>query len=900
MSDKKLMIIDGNSLLHRAFYALPTLTTKEGLHTNAVYGFLTMLYKIHDDYNPDYIGVAFDRKGATFRHKEYQEYKAGRKKTPDELGMQFSVLKEVLDKLNIFRVELEGFEADDLAGTLAKHGEKNGLDVILVTGDKDYLQLINDKTKVLITRKGMTNLEVYDEKALFERYEVTPTQFIDLKGLMGDQSDNIPGVPGVGEKTGIKLLKQFDSIEGIYENIDSISGKKLVERLAENKQQAFMSKRLATIITDVPVNINIEELKREEPDYDELYNLYKELEFNSLLSKINKGNLNTYLESNSNNENNLIDSIIERIEDEKSLDNLIKKIRDTNELFFKIIINGENYLRDNIIGIVIKTDKEKTYYIDIKETDDIKHMVNRLKEVFENESIKKVGHNLKEDITALLRHDIRINGIDFDSVIAQYIIASSQSDYGINKLAEEYLHINIDGEEEVLGKGKKKKSFGDISLDDRIKYFNNFINVLFNIEKRLKEIIDQQNMHKLYYEVELPLIEVLANMEYEGFTVDVARLTELGEEFDKRIQDLKKNIYDLSGEEFNINSPKQLAEILFEKLGLPVIKKTKTGYSTNAEVLDKLKGKHPIIEKILEYRHVVKIKSTYIDGLMSQINEKTNKVHSSFNQTITTTGRISSTEPNLQNIPIRTEEGRKIRKVFISRNSDYTLVDADYSQIELRVLAHISDDPKLKEAFFTGEDIHTKTASEVFNIPKDEVTSLMRSRAKAVNFGIVYGISDYGLSTDLNISRKEARKYIDNYLSNYQKVKEYMDSIIKIGKEQGYVETIFNRRRYLPELKSKNFNLRSFGERTAMNTPIQGSAADIIKVAMVKVYSELKMKKMKSKLTLQVHDELIIEAHKDELNEVKELLKNLMENAIELNVPLKVDMETGDSWYDTK
>ena len=896
MPKKRLILIDGQSLVNRAFYALPPLTNKEGVHTNGVYGFLTMLYKIFDDYNPDYIGVAFDKKGPTFRHEEFGDYKAGRKRMPDELREQIPILKDVLDKLNIYRIELDGFEADDLVGTLVSYGEENKLEVITVSGDKDYLQLASDETKVLFTKRGMTDLDVYDKDEMLNRYELTPQQFIDLKGLMGDKSDNIPGVPGVGEKTGIKLLKEFGSIEGIYENIESVKGK-LKEKLIDNKQQAFMSKRLATIIRNVPIDLDIEKLKKEDPKYDEIFEIYKKLGFNSLLDKVHisdeKGEIAI------NNSKNLVEDTLEIISDITDLKAIIDNIKNKNKIYFKFIIDSENTINSNVIGMIIKYDDEKIYYIDFEKID-INDVLKDLKEIFEDEKIKKSGHNIKEDILILLKLDIDLKGIDFDSVIGQYIIDPSQSEYSIKKLAQEYLNMSAKDEEEVLGKGKSKKLFKDLSLNDRSDYFSNIIRIVYSIEEKIKNIIKDQNMERLFYEVEMPLCKVLANMEYEGFKVDIEKLEELGEELDKKIEILKESIYNLSGEEFNINSPKQLGVILFEKLELPVIKKTKTGYSTNAEVLDKLLGKHAIIDKILDYRQLVKIKSTYIEGLMSLVDSGTNKVHSSFNQTITTTGRISSTEPNLQNIPIRTEEGRKIRKVFVVRDKDYKLVDADYSQIELRVLAHISDDEKLKEAFYSEEDIHTKTASEVFDVPKEEVTSLMRSRAKAVNFGIVYGISDYGLSRDLNITRKEAKVYIDNYLANYPKVKEYMDNIIDSGKKDGYVETILNRRRYLPELKSKNFNIRSFGERMAMNTPIQGSAADIIKIAMVKVFNELRERKMKSRLILQVHDELIIEAHKDEAEDVKSLLRNLMESAIELKVPLKVDMEIGDSWYDTK
>ncbi|WP_427338944.1 DNA polymerase I [Caloranaerobacter sp. DY30410] len=891
MSLKRFMVIDGNSLLHRAFHALPPLQTKEGIHTNGVYGFLTMLNKIVEEYSPEYICVVFDKKTPTFRHKEYTEYKAKRAKTPDELIMQFDILKDVLSKLNITTLEIDGFEADDIAGTLASIGEKKGLETILVTGDKDYLQLATKKTKVLITRKGITNLEIYDEQRVKEKYGISPIQLIDLKGLMGDKSDNIPGVPGIGEKTGIKLIKEFGSLEGIYENLESISGKKLKERLIENRLQAFMSKKLAKIITEVPISIDLEELKKREPDYDELIDLYKKLEFNSLLSRIRK---NSSGNETSDDLTINIDCNYEIVQDLEVIDSIIQSINKSKSVYLKFI------QEDKIIGLTVKTEKTKTYYIDLVEEEFKDKVLLKFKNIFEDKEIEKKGHHLKEDILILLKNGIYLNGIAFDSMIGQYIINPSQNSYSIKELAKEYLSVFIKDENDILGKGKNRKKITDIPLEERARIFSTKLEIISRVENAIKEKIQEYNMNELYYTVELPLVEVLAFMEFEGFAVDIKKLNELGEEFETKMAELTEEIYSIAGEKFNINSTKQLGYILFEKLELPVIKKTKTGYSTNAEVLEKLKEKHPIIEKILEYRRIMKLKTTYIDGLLSLVDKETNKIHSTFNQTITTTGRISSTEPNLQNIPIKTEEGRKIRKVFIPSSEEYKLVDADYSQIELRVLAHITDDPNLKEAFYNNEDIHTKTASEVFNVPKSDVTPLMRSRAKAVNFGIIYGISDYGLARDLNISRKEAKLYIENYFAKYKKVKEYMDNIIREGKEKGYVTTIMNRRRYLPELKSRNFNIRSFGERMAMNTPIQGSAADIIKIAMVNVFNELKRKKLKSKLILQVHDELIIEAHKDELDEVKQILKLQMENAFKLSVPLKVDMKIGDSWYETK
>ncbi|WP_369881557.1 DNA polymerase I [Anaerosalibacter bizertensis] len=892
MKNNRLMIIDGSSLLHRGFYALPLLSTKDGIYTNGVYGFLTMFYKITEEYEPDYISVAFDKKAPTFRHLEYDLYKANRQKSPNELSLQFPILKEVLSAMNINQIEIEGYEADDIAGTIAKFGEEKGLEVILVTGDRDYLQLASEKSKVLVTKKGITELEVFDNKIIMDKYGIKPEQFIDLKGLMGDQSDNIPGVPGIGEKTGLKLIKEFGSMENIYENIEKVSGKKRKESLIEYRQQAFMSKKLGEIVTNVPIELDMEKFIVKEPNWEKLKELYEKLEFKSLLDKIPRDKIKDSREE--------FKSEFVLVNNNKEFNNIINNIKKDKKFGFKIIYSGPNPLKDEIIGICIKPKESSSYYINCENNNILDSFKDSFKEIFESEDIEKIGHNIKDDIIGLFRLDINISDISFDSMIGQYLINPSQTDYSIHELAKEYFDIFIESEEELLGKGKNKKTFKSLELEKRVEYFSKILDLTFMLENQIKGIVKSQGMEKLYYDIELPLIEVLASMEYLGFKIDMDIINELGKEFDDKINNLTIEIYDLAGREFNVNSPKQLGEVLFDDLDLPVIKKTKTGYSTNAEVLDKLKDKHPIIDKILKYRQIVKLKSTYIDGLIDLVDDETNRIHSSFNQTVTNTGRISSTEPNLQNIPVKTEEGRKIRKAFVSENENYVLVDGDYSQIELRVLAHISDDPKLKEAFYHNEDIHTKTASEVFEVEKEEVTPLMRSRAKAVNFGIVYGISDYGLSRDLDISRKEAKKYIDNYLKNYEKVKEYMDNIIEVGKRDGYVETILNRRRYLPELKSRNYVVRSFGERVAMNTPIQGSAADIIKIAMVRVYKELKKRNMKSKLILQVHDELIIEAHEDEKEEVENILRQIMESSVELNVPLKVDIKMGESWYETK
>ncbi|QZY56578.1 DNA polymerase I [Crassaminicella profunda] len=886
MEDKKIIIIDGNSLINRTFYALPDLTTKEGIHTNAVYGFVNVLYRIFEDYSPEYITVAFDKKAPTFRHKEYDDYKAGRKKMPSELAQQMPIVKEVLDAFKIHRVEIEGFEADDLIGTIAKFCENENVYPFIITGDRDALQLASDKTKVLITKKGISELEEYSEKEVLEKYGVTPKEFIDLKGLMGDKSDNIPGVPGIGEKTGAKLIKEFKSIENLLNNIDKVSRSKLREKLEEYREQAVLSKRLATIITDVPVEMSLEEFKMEKPDIEKLWSLFKRLEFRKLMEKIKP-------KEEKREKKDIKTTIIHSMEELRALKEIIIE---KGELCFKIFSDTIDLRNDQIIGIHMMIEEEN-YFIDTKDNTELLEL---LKDVFEDRNIKKYGHQIKKDMITLKQHDIALNNIYFDAAIALYLIEPTRKSYEISDIAYDYLNENILSEEDLLGKGKKRIDFYEVSKEKLVEYGFCFCDTVLKVKEILIEKLEEYDLEKLYYEVEMPLIEVLADMEFEGFMVDKEKLDELGKTLDDRINHLTREIFHEAGEEFNINSTKQLGVILFDKLELPPIKKTKTGYSTNVEVLEKLYNKHNIIPKIIEYRQMVKLKSTYVDGLIGVINQVTKKIHSSFNQTVTATGRISSTEPNLQNIPIKLDVGREIRKVFVPTNEEFLLLDADYSQIELRVLAHISKDHNLIEAFRKEQDIHASTASKVFNIPIDEVSSLQRSRAKAVNFGIVYGISDYGLSENLHITKKEAQKYIDEYFNKYTGVKEYMENIVMEGKEKGYVTTLLNRRRDIPELKAKNYNVRSFGERTAMNTPIQGSAADIIKIAMLRVYHELKNRKLKSKLILQVHDELIVEAHKDELDEVKNILKEQMESAIHLEVSLKVDMNVGNSWYETK
>ncbi len=899
---KKIMILDGNSLLFRAFYALPPLKTKKGQFTNAVYGFLSMLYKIIDTYSPEYLCVAFDPEKPTFRHEKYKDYKANRQKAPNELVQQFQLIRDVLDVHNIKRVEIEGFEADDVSGTFACAAKEQGADVYLVTSDKDYLQLIDENVKVVLTKKGITNTEEMNLNSMEEEYGLTPEQFVDLKALMGDSSDNIPGVSGVGEKTALKLMQEYKSLDNIYDNIDSIKGK-LKEKLETDKMQAYMSQTLARIITDIPIEFNIEEYRVHKPDIKKLSELYDELEFRQFKKRLveatpaEEQSQISLFDTDRAETFKIVDIIY--IDSEKELIDIIKKISSkSRKAIIKFLLDGERALLSNALALGI-SDGENIYYIDFEKANENKSL-DSLTNIFESKEIAIWGHSLKNEIIYLMKNNIQINNIEFDSEIGKYLLNPSESSYSMDKIAYEFLNVEIPSENQILGTGVRRKTFKEIDLEQRKAYIFNYLNTVNKAQKQITKNIDELKMTCLYDEIELPLIEVLAYMEFVGFKVDISVIDKLGVHFQEKITELEKDIYELAGESFNINSPKQLSVILFDKLALPIIKKTKTGISTDIEVLERLSSEHAIVDKIIEYRSMVKLNSTYVEGLKNEVNKDTGRVHSVFNQTIASTGRISSTEPNLQNIPTRTEEGRELRKAFVPED-DYILCDADYSQIELRVLSHLADEQNLIDAFEQGLDIHAKTASQVFHVKLSDVTPEMRSRAKAVNFGIVYGISDYGLARDLKIPRKEAKKYIDNYMKYYSNIEKYMRNIVEQGKRDGYVTTYFGRRRYIPELSSRNFNIRSFGERIALNTPVQGTAADIIKAAMVGVYNRLKNNKMKSRLILQVHDELIVEAYKDELEEVKTILTEEMENVVvDFKVSLKSDINIGGSWYEAK
>lgn len=873
MENEKFIVIDGNSLMHRAYYALPPLTNSKGMHTNVIYGFVNMLNKLIEEFKPSHIGIAFDRKAPTFRHTEYAEYKAGRQKMPEEMAEQIPVLKEVIAAMNIKQIEMDGFEADDLIGTISKHCDDHGMQTLIVTGDRDAFQLISDKVRVLITKKGISEIESFDAAHLQEIYQITPAQVTDLKGLMGDASDNIPGVPGVGEKTALELLHQFGSVEQVLENTSAIKKNKVRENVENNKEQAVFSKKLATIVRDVPIDFSMVDYTVKEADKTALFKLFHDLGFKTLIEKMcAEGGI---AEAGKKTEKKA-ELVIRMLQAPEELEALLAEAEKAGEMAFKA-----DYKESELLSAFYACVSGELYSFNINSS-----TIPYIKRLMESSKIKKLGHDVKQDILTLRHLGITTEEIAFDIMVAAYLLNPSKGSYTTAEIAREYLDIEIEGYEIKGGADTQQ--------------YCESVKTVFDLKPVLENKLKELEMDKLYYEVELPLISVLADIEYEGFKVDQEMLKVLSEGFSQQIDALTVDIYTLAGEQFNINSTKQLGVILFEKLGLPAVKKTKTGYSTDVEVLEALADKHPVIEKILEYRQLAKLKSTYVDGLVNLINPDTRKIHTKLNQTVTATGRLSSTDPNLQNIPIKTENGRQIRKVFVPSNADYILVDADYSQIELRVLAHISGDEGLIDAFVKNEDIHTRTASEVFSVDLDQVTPLQRKRAKAVNFGIVYGISDFGLSQDLKITRKEAKQYIDSYFERYPNVKKYMKDIVEEAKEKGYVTTILNRRRYIPEIHSRNAMNRNFGERIAMNTPIQGSAADLIKIAMIKVHRALKESGLKSKLILQVHDELIIETCRSEVNEVEQLVKRCMEEAYKLRVPVIADISHGESWYEAK
>ena len=890
---KKFVIIDGNSLINRAYFGIkPPMITKEGLHTTGVYGFLNMLAKFKKEYRPGFIGVTFDVKAPTFRHEAYKEYKAGRKPMDNELAMQMPILKDVLSAMNVKMLEIAGFEADDLLGTMSKLAEEAGYMPIIVTGDKDALQLASDKTTVDIVKTGGKNSKKYTREVFEEEYGFTPTEFIDYKANLGDSSDNIPGVKGIGEKGASQLIREYGSIENIYDKIDEIPVK-FKKKLEAGELSARMSKSLATINRQVPMEFEISEYEVKEPDYTKLIPIYRKLEFKSFLSKID---VSLYTDAKID----LKEYKTVLVQDEMRKEEFLQAVKDAKKIGIKTVDSDadEKLKRNNpLVGFFIENTVFGVFRDDEATYEAFEIITGENKEIF--------GHQIKCELIAIMdkfesepRKDERIKSnfnfnIIFDTAVSQYLINSSANDYSIYGIGKDDYNLNLDLEREEGQLGFLVDSdFVKKDLENLSRQFSLIEHLLENDRDEL----EKAELTELFYNLEIPLIEVMAFMEYIGVQVDRKTLKNIGNTIETRIDHLSGEIYAIAGEEFNIKSPSQLGVILFEKMRLTPGKKTKTGYSTNAEILEKIREESPIIDKIMEYRKLTKLKGTYVDGLIPLIR-KDGRIHSHFNQTVTTTGRISSSNPNMQNIPIRDEFGKLIREAFVARAGS-TLVGADYSQIELRVLAHLSGDEALIESFNEGEDIHKSTAARVMGINIDDVTPIQRSNAKAINFGVIYGMGAFSLSEDLDISWKEAEKYIDDYFGKHGKVKAFMDEQIRFCRENHFVKTILGRKRYIKEIDAKNFMVRKAGERLAMNTPIQGSAADIIKLAMIKVYE--KLKKMKSNLILQVHDELIIETHMSELDEVKSILKKSMEEAIALKVHLSVHVNEGKNWLQLK
>ena len=929
---KKLVLIDGNSIMNRAFYGImgsKALTTKDGKYTNAIYGFLAILFKLLEDEKPDYIGVSFDLKAPTARHKMYEGYKANRKGMPTELAEQMPIIKDVLRAMNIDIIEKEGYEGDDIIGTLSRYGEQKGLEVVILSGDRDTFQLATDNVRINIprTKAGKTETEIFNREKVKEVYGIEPKQLIEVKGLQGDTSDNIPGVPGIGEKTALSLVQKYGTIDNLYKKLESgeadIKGKQK-EKLEENKDLAYLSRTLGEINTQVPIEDTLEELKLEEWDKPKVLEIFKELNFKRYIDRFNlqdeNGNANLDSENNIENkykvENKTIEEIKSIIENQSKMIFYIETEKDENE---------EKIIKEKITVIsVFNTFENEAYYINLKE----KNRIQNFKEIFENDKILKSGIDLGRVYILLKQEGIDFKGINYDASIAAYILNPTNNKLKINDLAEQYLEIDVN---EILGNNQNKKA-EQINLFDTMqnagisdkneqkeekseeekikeeqekaikaeeKKCTLYSYIIYKLQEITMKKLEEINAVELFKNIDMPTVTVLANMQWNGMYADEEELDKFGNQLKEQLEIKTKMIYEMAGEEFNINSTKQLGEILFEKMKLPVVKKTKSGYSTDVDVLEKLKSEDPIISEILDYRQLMKLNSTYVEGLKPYINPKTKRIHSFFHQTITATGRISSTEPNLQNIPTRFELGKQVRKIF-KPEPGKVYIDADYSQIELRVLAHMSEDTHMVQAFKDGEDIHKQAASKVFKTPMEEVTKEQRSNAKAVNFGIVYGISDFGLGEQLGISRKIAKKYIEEYLQEYEGIKNFMDNMKEKAKETGYVETLFNRRRYIPELKSNNYMVRQFGERAAMNTPIQGTAADIMKIAMINVYRKLVENGLEAKIVLQVHDEMMIEAPLNEAEKVKEIVKNEMESAIQLKIPLIAEVSEAENWYECK
>ncbi len=883
---EKIMLIDGNSIVNRAFYGVPLLTNGEGRYTNGVYGFLNILFKLLDEEQPDYLAVAFDLHAPTFRHRTFDGYKGTRKGMPEELREQIPLLKEVLQAMHIPIFEQEGFEADDILGTLSALAEKNGIVPVVVSGDRDLLQLAGETLKVRIpkTKGGRTETEDYYAADVQAKYGVTPAEFIDMKALMGDASDNIPGVPGIGEKTAAKIITQYHDIETAIAHAAEIKPKKASENLAAYQEQARLSKFLATIVRDMPLEWDKETLKIGDMFNQTAYELVKRLEFKSMFSRF-EGSASAPKQA---------EQTYRFVADREGAKEVLAALK-KGEVGYAFVYENEEGQ-----GLALYQEQLGGVWIEASMAFLMQELLEIFQPFFADSAYRKIGHDVKKDIRFLRSYGYNGFTAEFDTAIGAYILNATGSSYEYDDIAAAFLNETYPSQEEVFGKGRTKKAFAALSEAERTAYGARQAEIFFRARKVMEERLAENEQKSLFYDMEMPLIYVLADMEKYGIKVDKAALLAYQKRLGESLDGMEEEIYALAGEKFNINSPKQLGVILFERLGLKGGKKTKTGYSTAADVLEKLRTAHPIVERILHYRQLAKLKSTYADGLLAVMDAETEKIYSTFNQTITATGRISSTEPNLQNIPVRLELGRELRKIFIPESAEFCFLDADYSQIELRVLAHISGDESLIAAFKSNQDIHRMTASQVFHVPFDEVTPLQRSNAKAVNFGIIYGKGAFSLGQDLGISRKEAEEYINAYFARYPKIKTFMEDTIKNGAKNGYVSTLWNRRRNMPELQSSNFMQRAAGERAAMNMPIQGTAADIIKLAMIKVHRALQEGGYRSRLILQVHDELLIEAYKEEKDAVAKILKENMEHAADLLVPLDVDVHEGASWFEAK
>ncbi len=880
---EKLFLIDGNSYCYRAFYAIKELRNSKGKPTNAVYGFILMLKKLLEKEKPAYIGVAFDLKGPTFRHEQFEDYKAHRKPMPDDLVSQMSLIKDIISAYNIPIFEKQGFEADDVLATIAKKMSREGIEVYIVTGDKDMLQVVDKNIKVYSAHKDDF---IYDSEAVKERFSgLGPENITDFIALAGDAADNIPGVAGIGEKTAVELIKEFGSLDNLYKNLDKIKSEPRKKMLSEQEDNARMSKELATVDSDVPIEIDAGVMAVRGPDSEKLLDIFKELEFKNFAREIASCNSDVHRDAN-----------YKTIAGPEDFEVFMRELKTKKEFVLDIETTSERPMEAKLVGISFCWKEGEAYYIPLL---NIGEALKELKPILEDESIKKIGQNIKYDKLVLSNYGVEVNGVSYDTMIASYLLNPSRMSHGLDDIAFEYLDHKMTSIDELLGTGKKRVTMDMVDVEKVSRYSCEDSDVTLRLKNVFEKEILKKELESLFNDIELPLVDVLGKMEKNGIKIDVGFLKETSSCMEDELSALIKGIYRIAGEEFNINSPKQISCILFEKLGLPVVKKTKTGASTDVEVLERLSSLHPLPKELLRYRELFKLKSTYVDALPELINKKTGRLHTSFNQAVTATGRLSSSNPNLQNIPIKTEEGRKIRKAFIGEGNNFIMA-ADYSQIELRILAHLSKDPELVSAFENNRDVHTHTASLIFGVNESEVTPEMRANAKTVNFGIIYGISAFGLSKSLNIDPASAQQFIDSYFERYPAVRVYMEDKIEEARSAGYVTTLFNRRRYIPEIKTGGMREQQQAERIAINTPVQGSAADLIKIAMINIYRAMKKKNFKSLMTLQVHDELVFEVPKGELDKMKELVKEEMEGAVKLSVPIKVSVQYGKNWLEMK